>query len=181
MDAKKLIKQCGRNRFLQTLAYLASFPLLIICVFVGSVSFMGEGAFGNTQYYGVIVCALAWLVVTLFQIIVAIITKNHAARAVIVVIVTLIIMAGGAFVFDMWAEGKVDDARIAYVRDVNGLDDEVKVTVDAKGYSYVHTMPSAGNAGSGPAFISSTLYTASGINPFSLVEKKVVRPLYFRQ
>lgn len=137
MDAKKLIKQCGRNRFLQTLAYLASFPLLIICVFVGSVSFMGEGAFGDTQYYGVIVCALAWLVVTLFQIIVAIITKNHAARAVIVVIVTLIIMAGGAFVFDMWAEGKVDDARIAYVRDVNGLDDEVEVKVDAKGYSYV--------------------------------------------
>ena len=124
MDAKKLIKQRDRNRVLQAIAYCAGFPLLIVMVFIGSIPFMGEAAFGATQYVGVIISIVAWLVVSIFQILITLITKNFSARAVMVVIVTLVVMAGGSVVFDLWAEKEVDEARISYVRDIEGLDEE---------------------------------------------------------
>lgn len=136
MDAKKLIKQRDRNRVLQAIAYCAGFPLLIVMVFIGSIPFMGEAAFGVTQYVGVIISIVAWLVVSIFQILITLITKNFSARAVMVVIVTLVVMAGGSVVFDLWAEKEVDNARISYVRDIEGLDEETEVTVDATSYSY---------------------------------------------
>lgn len=128
IDAKKVIRKRDRNRVLKALSYVCGFPLLILMVFIGSISFMNGPGFGATKYYGVIVCVAAWLVVTVFQIIAAIVTKNSTARGVIVIIVSLIVMVGGSVYFDIWAEKKVNDARDSYVRDRYGIGAETDLT-----------------------------------------------------
>lgn len=143
INAKKVIAKRDRNRVLGALSYVAGFPLLILVTFIFSIPFIsGTGFNGPVKYYGVIVCVAAWLVITLVQIIAAIVTKNCTARGVIVIIFTLIIMVGGPVYFDIWAEKQVDAARINYVRDLNGLPDEAEVdlkdypNLDIKEYNY---------------------------------------------
>ncbi len=128
IDAKKVIRKRDRNRVLKALSYVCAFPLLILLVFIGSIPFMNGPGFEATKYYGVIVCVAAWLVVIVFQIIAAVVTKNSTARGVIVIIVSLIVMVGGSVFFDIWAEGKVNDARDGYVRARYGIGDETELT-----------------------------------------------------
>lgn len=135
INARKTVKKRDRNRLLSGLAYLCGLPLLIAFVFVGSIPFMNGAAFAKTQYYGVIICAALWVVMTLVQIIMALVTKNNTARAVVVILVCVAIMVGGALFFDLsWAKNKVDEAREGYIRDVHGLKADDKVEwVDENG------------------------------------------------
>ena len=135
INVRKTVKKRDRNRLLSGLAYLCGLPLLIAFVFVGSIPFMNGAAFAKTQYYGVIICAALWVVMTLVQIIMALVTKNNTARAVVVILVCVAIMVGGALFFDLsWAKNKVDEAREGYIRDVHGLKADDKVEwVDENG------------------------------------------------
>jgi hypothetical protein len=139
MDAKKILRKRDRNRVVGALAYVAGLPLFILVVFIGSIPFMDESPFGSTQYYGVMAAAAVWVAITVFQLLFAAITRNYTARALMTVIATLIIMVGGSVYFDIWAEKKVDAARISYVRDVNGLADDAEVNLD----DYEATLPIA--------------------------------------
>lgn len=144
INAKKVIAKRDRNRVLGALSYVAGFPLLILFTFIFSIPFIsGTGFSGLTKYYGVLVCVAAWLVITLIQIIAAIVTRNCTARGVIVIVFTLIVMVGGPVYFDIWAAKQVDEARVSYVRDVYGLaeDEEVDLKekysdIDIKDYNY---------------------------------------------
>ena len=126
MDAKKVIKKHDRNRVLAALSYVAGFPLLILMVLIGSIPFINGTGFESTRYYGIIICLALWLVVTVIQIIVSLITRNFTTRAVVLVLFTLIIMIGGAVIFDIWAEKQVDTARETYVRNVLSITDDTE-------------------------------------------------------
>ena len=122
INARKTMRKRDRNRILSGLAYLCGLPLLIALTFVGSIPFMNGAAFAATKYYGVIICAGLWAVITVVQIIMALVTKNQTARAVVVIFVCVAIMVGGALFFDLsWAKNKVDEAREGYIRDVHGI------------------------------------------------------------
>lgn len=128
INARKTMRKRDRNRVLSGLAYLCGLPLLIALVFVGSIPFMSGDAFAKTKYYGVLICVALWVVMTLVQIIMALVTKNNTARAVVVIVCCVAIMVGGALFFDLyWAKGEVDKARDSYVRDVYGLDADAEI------------------------------------------------------
>lgn len=141
MNVRKIVKKHDRNRVLAGLSYLAGFPLFILLVFIGSVTFFSREAFGSTKYYGLIVCLAIWLVVSFIQLIAALVTKNYSGRAIITVLFTLIIMVGGSVFFDIKASAEIDKVRTDYVRSVNGLDEEAEVdlseyTVPIKNFKY---------------------------------------------
>lgn len=128
ITARDVIRKRDKNRVVNTLSYLAGFPLLTLMTYVGSVPFMDGPGFGGTiAYCGVFACLAIWLVVSLIQIIVAIFTKNCAARAVIVILAAVIIMIGGATLFDMVAEKKLDEIRSDFAKDLYGIGEETEL------------------------------------------------------
>ena len=130
MDAKKILKKHDANRVLKALSYVAGFPLFVLCVFLGSIPFIDSTGYGSTQYYGVYVALAIWLVVTVIQLILALVCRNYTARAVITVLFVVAIMVGGSVYFDYWAENKINEAKISYVKDVYGLADDEEVNLD---------------------------------------------------
>ena len=129
LNAKKVIAKRDRNRVLKALSYVAAFPLFILFIFIGSISFMEGPAFEQTRYYGLLIGVALWLVASLIQIIALIVTKNSTARAALVIILVGAIFVGGSVYFDIWATQKVDEARIQYVKDAYGLEDDAEVNL----------------------------------------------------
>ncbi|NCA92245.1 hypothetical protein EOM82_03215, partial [bacterium] len=107
MDVNKLRKKHKRYSILQTLCYLLGFPLLIILVFFGSTSMIYNDAFEKTRLYGLAAVAAIWLVVTIFQLIVCIFSKNKNTRCAWAMIFTIIFVIGGAVAFDYYAESQI--------------------------------------------------------------------------
>ncbi len=107
MDVNKLRKKQKRYSFLQTLCYLLGFPLLIILVFFGSTSMIYSDAFQKTRLYGLAAVAAIWLVVTIFQLIVCIFSKNKNTRCAWAMIFSIIFVIGGAVAFDFYAEKQI--------------------------------------------------------------------------
>ncbi len=107
MDVNKLRKKHKRYSFLQTLCYLLGFPLLIILVFFGSTSMIYSDAFEKTRLYGLAAVAAIWLVVTIFQLIVCIFSKNKNTRCAWAMIFSIIFVIGGAVAFDYYAESQI--------------------------------------------------------------------------
>lgn len=141
MNVRKIVKKHDRNRVLAGLSYLAGFPLFLLVVFIGSVTFIRREAFDSTKYYGLIVCLAVWLVVSFIQLIAALVTKNYSGRAIITVLFTLIIMVGGSVLFDIKASAEIDKVRADYVRSVNGLEKDAEVdlskyTIPIKNFNY---------------------------------------------
>lgn len=101
-------------RILKTISYLAGFPLLVLMVLLGSITFMAGDAYTATKWYGVYVVLGAWLLITLLQIVFSLFCKNYKGRTMFSILLVVIIMTGGSFAFDIYAKGKVDDVRKEY-------------------------------------------------------------------
>lgn len=114
MDVNKLRKKHKKYSFLQTLCYLLGFPLLILLVFFGSTSMIYDDAFTNTKLYGLAAVVAIWLIVTLLQIVVCIISKNKNTRCVWSMVFAIIFVIGGAFAFDIYAEKQIKSIQEEY-------------------------------------------------------------------
>lgn len=114
MDVNKMRKKHKQYSFLQTLCYLLGFPLLILLVFFGSTSMIYDDAFTKTRLYGLAAVVAIWLIVTLLQIIVCIVSKNKSTRTVWSMLFAIIFVIGGAFAFDIYAEKQIESVQEEY-------------------------------------------------------------------
>ena len=126
-DAKTAIKKRDVNKIIKAIAYGCGFPLFVVFVFLGSIPFMNGSAFAATKNYGVIAAIIMWAIIIVVQLIASAITKNSSGRALICIIMTLVVMIGGAMFVDSWAEKQINSARVQYVRDTEGLEEDEEV------------------------------------------------------
>lgn len=101
-------------RILKTISYLAGFPLFIAMVVIGSMEFMSGAAFGETKWNGVYVAFLIWAIITVLQIVFSLFCKNYKGRTMFAIILVIVFMTGGAFAFDIYAKGVIEDVAEEY-------------------------------------------------------------------
>lgn len=113
----KTRKKYNRYRTLKTICYLLGFPLLLLLVYFGSTGMIYSNAFTDTKYYGLMAVGALWVVVTILQVLFAMLSKSKNARAMFSMIITLVLVIGGAVAFDIYAEKeftKIETANSAY-------------------------------------------------------------------
>ena len=98
----KVKRKLSNYRRMKTISYLIGFPLLIVMVFVCSISFIGQSAFEDTWWYGVAAVAALWVVVTLLQIIFSLFAKGWKARTMFTLIVAVGLVLASSIVFDAY-------------------------------------------------------------------------------
>lgn len=100
----KTRRKYNRYRTLKTICYLLGFPLLLLLVYFGSTSMIYSEAFTDTKYYGLIVVAALWVVVSILQVLFSMFSKSKSSRAMFSMVITLVLVIGGAVAFDIYAE-----------------------------------------------------------------------------
>lgn len=95
-------KRYNRYRSLKTISYLLGFPLMILFILIGSVTFYVSPAFDKTWYYGAAIGAAIWVVVVVLQLIFALICKKKSGRAIFGLVISLIFTLGAGLACDMY-------------------------------------------------------------------------------
>ncbi len=115
----KARRKYNRYRALKTICYLLGFPLFFLLVYFGSTSMIYNEAFTDTWYYGLVAVVGLWLVVSILQVLFALICRSKNGRAMFGMIITLVVMIGGAVAFDIFAEKQFE--KIAEENEVYGI------------------------------------------------------------
>lgn len=99
---------------LKTIAYFAGYPLVVLFVAFGSVSFMKEGAFSGTWYLGVVIALIPWVVSAVLQIAFGCFTHNQALKTIVISVVATVCMLGCAFAVDLNGKSVMQDMNKKY-------------------------------------------------------------------
>lgn len=120
-------RKLSRYRILKTISYLIGFPLLIFMVFMCTMkNFVGQEAFADTAYNGLLVAILLWLGVLVFQVVFCLFVKSHKARTLFTICLSVGVILVTAIVFDSYASKTVEEMQTKY--------EEYNVTIEDYDY-----------------------------------------------
>lgn len=134
-------KRYNRYRSLKTIAYLLGWPLLVLMVLIGSITFYSAPAFKNTWYYGAVAAAALWVVSIIIQLIFNLLCKKKLGRAVFSLVITLILTLGVGLAFDVYMGGINDLDTFKIESPIKGklttiADEQKAYGVELKNYNY---------------------------------------------
>ncbi len=132
MNAKKAYQKQNIFRVLKILSYLAGYPLCMVLLLQAAYA----SGFG-TKGYAVEILLGAWVLVTVVQIVMTLITKSFSARAVSVSLVSIVLLLGFSVYFDVTGPKQLQSIAESYVRDYKQLGEGDTVTLQEEDGYYV--------------------------------------------